>query len=207
MQTRIQSTMGMNVPFEVPSTIEEFAEACGVAPEQAAAIVLKYAVDEGMFRTVLPNFRPPFFEALSEETGVERRVIGHAKKTVDGEVTEVPIYEKDGSYMKHVLSETDKEASAFEPLAASISADTPFDLRAKPRSGKPGKEYLERANGLLAAVNAGRGSWEAVINKLTSLNNVTIETGENGNPEPESLARALKVDSDRRSKEQVTDLI
>lgn len=207
MKTRNQSTMGMSVPFQVPSTVAEFGEAAGVGPEAAEEVVLKYALDEGMFRTVLPAFRAAFFERIESDTGVERDVVGTATKKEDGEEVEVPIYQKDGQYWKKVLAETGKEASDFEELAAEVAADVAFDLRSKPRAGKPSKEFIQRADGLASAVAAGRSTWDNIISKLVQLNpGVTIETLEDGAPDLESLARALKVDADRRSKEQLAEL-
>lgn len=206
MQTRNQNTMGMVVNFEVPSTIAEFAEAAGVSAEQAEAIVLKYALDEGMFRTVLPEFRKTFFERLEEETGIARAQIGTVEKVVDGEKTDVPVYQKDTEYFKAVQAQEGKEATDYEDLANSVAAETLFDLKSKPRAGKVGKEFVTRANAVASAVEAGRTTWEKFIKKIQSLNpGITIENGEDGTPDLDSVARALKADATRRAAEQTDD--
>jgi hypothetical protein len=207
-QVRLQNTLGMQVTFQVPSTIAEFGAACGVGEEQAEAMVLKYALDEGMFRTILPDFRGPFFERLEQETGIARRQTGTVTKKVDGEEQEVPVFEKDTLYFKHVQAEEGKDAEAYTDIANEIAAETPYDLTPKQRTGKVAKEFTQRAEGLATAIAAGRGSWDNVVSKLVSLNpSVSIETDEDGTPSLESVARALKVDADRRSREQTADLI
>jgi hypothetical protein len=198
--------MGMVVPFLVPETIAEFAQCAGVSEEQAEAIVLKYAIDEGMFRTVLPEFRKSFFEALEDTTSIGRAAVGTVTKKVDGEETEVPVYQKDSEYFRSVQDQENKEPGDYEDLASQIGLDTPFDLKAKPRAGKVGKEFIARANALAGSVEAGRTTWEKVLGKITALNpGVVVETGEGGIPDTDSLARALKADVIRRSKEQEAD--
>ena len=200
--------MSMTVPFEVPSNVAEFAAAAGVAPEQGEATVLKYASDEAMFRTVLPAFRDAFFKALEEETGIERPQTGTTNKTVDGEKIEVPVYAKDTEYFNHVQAEEGKEAADYEELALQVAGDIEFNLRAKPRAGKPAKKYLTQAQGLTDAVAAGRGTWEGVVGKLTALNiGLNIEVDDDGAPSLDALARALKVDEERRSQETVASLL
>jgi len=200
--------MSMTVPFEVPSSVAEFAAAAGVAPEQGEATVLKYASDEAMFRTVLPTFRDAFFKALEEETGIERPQTGTTNKIVDGEKVEVPVYAKDTEYFNHVQAEEGKEAADYEALALQVAGDIEFNLRAKPRAGKPAKKYLTQAQGLTDAVAAGRGTWEGVVEKLTALNiGLNIEVDDDGAPSLDALARALKVDEERRSQETVASLL
>lgn len=208
MITRLQNTMSMTVPFEVPSNVAEFAAAAGVAPEQGEATVLKYASDEAMFRTVLPAFRDAFFKALEEETGIERPQTGTTHKIVDGEKVEVPVYAKDTEYFNHVQAEEGKEAADYEALALQVAGEIEFNLRAKPRAGKPAKKYLTQAQGLTDAVAAGRGTWEGVVEKLTALNiGLNIEVDDDGAPSLDALARALKVDEERRSQETVASLL
>lgn len=208
MQTRLQNTMSMTVPFEVPSTVAEFAAAAGVGEEQGEATVLKYASDEAMFRTILPTFRDAFFTALEEESGIERPQTGTSNKIVDGEKVEVPIFAKDTEYFHHVQAEEGKEAADYEALALQVAQGIEFNLRAKPRAGKPAKKYLTQAQGLSDAIAAGRGSWEGVVEKLTSLNiGLNIEVDDDGAPSLDALARALKVDEERRSQQAVSDLI
>ena len=200
--------MSMTVPFEVPSTVAEFAAASGVSEEQGEAAVLKYAVDEAMFRTILPSFRDAFFTALQDETGIERPQTGTTTKTVDGEKVEVPVFAKESEYFNHVQAEEGKEAADYEALALQVAQGIDFNLRAKPRAGKPAKKFITMAQGLADAVAAGRGTWDGIVSKLTSLNpGINIEVGDDDAPSLESLARALKADEDRRSQEAVAGLL
>jgi len=93
-------------------------------------------------------------------------------------------------------------------LALQVAGDIEFNLRAKPRAGKPAKKYLTQAQGLTDAVAAGRGTWEGVVEKLTALNiGLNIEVDDDGAPSLDALARALKVDEERRSQETVASLL
>lgn len=189
--------LGLDVEKEVPSTNEEFDKAAGEI--NAAAIE---AVDKYMYHVWGGKFREAFCQAVEKETGIAWPVNEDAMKTAtpkkDGSVSDIHI--SHGAYFKLVLAQTGREAKTFQSLADDVASKLAFDPSASSGGGRIAKEFITAAEGVLAKDASVVAN---VVAKLNALN-PGINLGEK--PETEELARAIKVNAERKKKEALADI-
>lgn len=204
MKQYANATMGLDIKLQVPESNEEFDKLAGRA-NAANDDAVKYNVLHGWNTT----FRSKFVEAVEKETGVKRIVDTTATekqpKKKDG--TQTPVYEKDLLYFKRVCAETNREVVTFATLGQTVADSIPLDLSESTGGGRIGKEYKASADDLLAKVTAGTASIERVIGNLERLNpGLKVELNADGVPDSDELARAIKVNADRKKKEALDEL-
>lgn len=205
MKTVQNKSMGLVVNVEVPDSVEEYNQLAG-----RNDACLEDAIQYNLFHSFNSEFRNKFAEAVEKETGIARNLneaaMAKSPERKDGK-EKTKIYENPGSYIARVLAEKGVEASAFQDVGDRIARSIKFDPSEGTRSGsgKVGKEYLAAAETI---INAGPDKLEGAIEKLESLNTgLTIERNSEGGVDVDTLARAIKINADRKQRETVNELI
>lgn len=201
MQTKTTKSLGLEVPIQVPATIEEYASLGGDA--------LGDAIDHVIAHSYLTDFRDRFCERLENFTEVKRATKPGNKKK-DGTLGEDVWAESEGKYVDRVLAETETEIEAYQELVAIAQAGgyTPagaskpldalvFDPKASEGGSAgpkvPAKTYLNAAQQVIDAGNATVVA--ANLSKILS-REVT--------PEKESIAGAIR-DAENLEKKQLAN--
>lgn len=190
------SSLGIDVPVQVPATVEEFNQNPWGKETGEGNPCLTEATNNILYRSWLAVFRAVFLHGqdadpknnvveipgLDEVTGVERK----ATKNDKGEIEEWT--ESELKYFQRVCAEKGKTPADFQDRANLVAASIPFDASASDR--KPGlpkktpKTYLEAADAVLA-----KGQGAAVAAKLTEL----LSPNEPFQPNRDSLGKAIML--------------
>lgn len=205
------STLGRDLSFNGPSTVEEY-EAKG-GPGSAVAD----AVDGVIAWDTIPDFHNNLAPLLEKEfklaRGVDEKATEKAKLKAksDEAKAKVSVKEKLTTYISRVLatveSEVDAELKAanlatFNALWAKAEAATEIDPSPSKRGQRgPGKEYVERAEQFLAL---STDELESKITKIAALvpnvEDILVRDSD-GKPTAASLGFALKAWRDERDKQ------
>lgn len=193
--------LGIKVGFEVPSTVEEYDKAAG---RQNAA--LDDAITYTIYHGVGGEFRDKFCEAVEAETQIAWPVDAAATerqpKRKDGTVANVHI--SPGKYFPAVCKQLGVQPTHFQDLANRIASSIKFDPSEGSRGGRVGKEFIAAAE---AVVARGDEVIDATVSKLEGLNpGLTVARDEAGKVNAEALARAIKVNADRKAKEAMAEI-
>lgn len=155
MTNQTYNTMGIDVIFSVPTSIEEFDQN---AKKTGAG--LASAIDSIVYRGSLAQFRPKFCEAVEKETGIVRKtkLVTLKSKNEDGTAKTSEVWDgTEVEYFANVLAKTNRNAASFTKLAQSIADSIAFDASERVRVAagpkKIGKAYLDSA---LKAQNEGK---------------------------------------------------
>lgn len=173
------NSLGLDVEFSVPSTVEEFDQNA-----KKPGACLDEATNNIIYRGSLAEFRSIFLHGLSAEDiddamkaagykpidGIEQTTkiarqtepVNDASgkpKVVDGEpVTQYS--ESEAKYFNRVLAATKKEAKDFQALATQVAAMIPFDASATERKAagpkKLADKHRETAKRLMVHKNLGK---------------------------------------------------
>jgi hypothetical protein len=206
MKTATNKTMGFDLNIEVPSSVEEYDKLAG-----RVGACLDDANQYNLFHSWNGEFRPKFVEAFEKQTGIKRQLnqeaIDKAPARKDG--TKPEIFEQEAKYFKRALAELGEDISKYQSLAEAVARQVKFDPSEGTRSGgKVGKEYMSAAQQVFDAEESSPGAIEKVVTRLQELNNITIEIDfETIQPTLESLARAIKINEDRKRKQSVNELL
>lgn len=209
MQERKFKSLGLDVPFQVPESTEEFDR---LAKQEGAC--LTEAVNNVVYRSNLATFRHyflhgtegakdsegnplPQINGVEQLTGIKRATETKelTSKNEDGSPKTTEVYaETEMKYFQRVLDERGEEASQYQELANDVANVIPFDPSAQERgSGKTKipKTYLELAK---KAIDGGKA--EVLAERLKERLGREVDLDE------QSLALAVKEDMDRTRKEQ-----
>lgn len=208
MITKQVATLGFNLNFNVPSTVEEYDT---LAKKVGAC--LDSAVMNVIYRSVFAKFRSTFADAIENNTGITRLTEPTGKKVKDeagNETAEdaVRYTETEKKYFDRVCATLvqDKAFESVEAAAASFAtlAQTtidsivfdPSESEAAPAGPKKlAKAYIAVAEKALAA-----GKLEALAETLaTKLGNWKVEAT------VDSVARAVSEDQRRKREAQKLD--
>lgn len=206
MKTQIVSSMGLQVPIQVPESVEEFELNAGGGVTPKVGSCLAEATLNIVYRCSLAEFRSSFSDAIENETGIERKTEPTGKKkkvktVVDGVETETEedilrYAETESVYFNRVQAETKKKAEDFKDLANKIASEIKFDASATERvptgPKKTPKVYLDAASTLIAANQASQ-----VAANLSKILGVTIGA------DLESLGKGIQqYEAKKRAEEQ-----
>lgn len=202
MKAYTNNTLGIQTTIQVPESADEYDKKAG-----RVGACVEDATQYNILHSYNTKLRSEFLDALEKETGVKRNVdqartdAQPAKK--DG--TKTPVYEKESLYFKRVCSETGKTAAEFKDLAQKTADALPFDnTESTGGGGRIGKEYKTAAADLIAK---GAETLAKVIANLERLNpGLTVELDDDGQPTEESLAKAIKVNADRKRAAEMAEL-
>lgn len=148
METTKVSTLGFDLNYDVPSSIEEFDQR---AKQSGAA--LREANKNVIYRSVLAEFRDAFCEKVAAQTGIERRtrVVKPEVKNEQGEITQEEVLawdEKEKQFFDRVCGElvaqgqypsAEASAASFQSLAQEVISAIDFDPSASERTSGPKK--------------------------------------------------------------------
>jgi hypothetical protein len=193
--TFLNSTMGLELPVQVPATLADAAEAFGAENVYRASLLY------GFYQKWNSAFRKALVKKLEETTGIKRRqqVKGGNpvfRTNAKGEKTEVP--ESENTYVQFLLSEESGSGlteADYEAIGTEVAGGIAFDLDVSSES-KPSKEFYAAAKKKLAQVAAGETSEEAFTANFESLNpGYTLEAL--GGFTEDGLAKAFKINHER----------
>lgn len=193
MRIKTYRSLGMNVPLQVPSTVEENDQLANAGESKRINPTLEDAVDNVVYRSSLADFRSLFCEAVEVHTGIKR----HTKPVLDKKTNE-PKKNEDGSekfvyteseaeYFDRVLAATSRSIESFEDLKNSVVAKVKYDPTASERGEAgpktPPKSVYEQVDAL---INSGQAT--GVAASLTAI------LGRQVDADRESLARGIHED-------------
>lgn len=148
------SSLGLDVNFSVPSTIEEFdtnAKRVGACLDEATNNVI--------YRGSLAEFRENFCAKLEEVAKVDRMTKATDKKDDKGNPIEVYI-ETEADFVKRVVSTTKKPIESWQSLADEVAKAIVFDASQRERKPaapkKLGADYKATAEKVIANKNQAK---------------------------------------------------
>lgn len=175
----------------MPSTIDEFNSFCS-----GTDTVLTYGNAEAYYRAIAPKVRSKFLDAVEKLTGIKPRVVS-TKKAVKEGGEDINVYEKDTSYIKHVLA-SGFSKEQLQPLLQKAFDDVGWDLTSSRVTGPNAKDKA-KATAILETIANGGGTFAGTKAKIESLNpGLVIELDEDGTFDEETLADAIRIDRVRR---------
>lgn len=163
MKTKTYNSLGLEVPFQVPESVEEFdanAKRAGACLDEAINNVI-YRGSLAEFRDLFLHGRPageglPAFNGIDAITGIERKT--KTVKKGDKEAEEWD--ETEAEYFKRVCAQLGKEPKAFQDLANAAAALIAFDASARERKApvpkKLSEEFKTAAKNALAKYDDGK---------------------------------------------------
>src|SRR5436189_237478 len=206
MQTVTYRTLGYDLPFEAPATVEEFNQnAWKGASAGEGNPCLTEAINNIIYRGSLADFSNTFLhgreedkekgiteiKGIEEQTGITRRgdavmVDGKPKTTKAGEP--VIKYESEEKYFDYVLATLVKEGkfasedlarASFEPFAKQVAAAIRFDAAAREKTFA-GPKKLRADIKLTAARIIAAGTIDKVNkNYLVNIGKEFVPTNDN----------------------------
>lgn len=198
------NTMGHTVFVPGPDSAEEFDNQIG----QKGAC-LESAVQREIYHRWNPPFRKNLSELLVKETGVE--VPDHPKRTKkvkkDGAESEVADKMTEQEFKNYLLAEkriTEQRCDELAQEAAKLTG--PLDLSPSTGGRKPGQQYYEAADQILAIVESGNQSEEDVRALLEAkANGITFDGL--GGFNRDTIAQMAKVIEDIKNRNRVGSLL
>jgi hypothetical protein len=186
---RTQDTRGFKVRITVPATLEDFDKAAG------AGQAYVHAIDESLYRSVMPKAWAKFMELAPAHFGFTRPVIGTKQSKRNPEAAPVEVLQDIKDYLpalKAHLAATER-SSELGPFVQSCFDLVGYDLSSTPRKAKPQKEWLDRAQALLDKIARGDSTIEASAAKFAE-KGITgaYVTKEDGTYDLEILATKVK---------------
>lgn len=179
-----------------PATVEEYDQIAG-GPGKC----LEDAVDNEIYRGLIPAFWakaiPQVVALTGIALGVDDKATAKAKARAKDEeaaakVKDVP--ERFGNYMGRVEAQLHEDKDALkeiEELLKRIASETAIDPSPASRAKGPGKDYLEKADSILALPADKVEVKVATI--LEVVPDFVFERDENGLPTRDSLALGVKA--------------
>ena len=192
------SSLGVSVPIEVPSTVEEFNNlywANTPAEKRTGNPCLEAAVDNVAYRSCLAEFRrvflhgkdeikdgdriaSPAIKGVEQLTGIDRDVktIQLKSRDKDGNLETREDWDiSESKYFGKVLAATGKKAEDFQALAEEVAATISFDpSRSEPSESGPkklAKTYVETATKIIEA-----NGFQTAVNKIAGVLGRTIQS-------------------------------
>jgi len=198
---------GRFVNLLVPESREEFNQLAGAKENEDPALDL--AVDHIVYHVQLGKIRPGVVaevlklreEQAKSETGTqipERAVTGQGPKRKDGKPN--PVHEKDSLYIKKVLASKSISDPDFQAILQSVADANPFNP-AESEGGTVAKKFFTYADGVIAAIEGGQGTWAKFLENFGNQNPDFEFELEDGVPTRDSLAAAFKHDETRTLRE------
>lgn len=199
MKSTTIKSLGIEVPFEVPESVEEFDN---LAKEQGSC--LQNGINNVLYRQSLAKIRSGFIEKFEEVSGITREVEVVTPATFDEEGKELTkavtkFKDSEKKYFDFALAQLGKTAADFTDLMAEVAATVKFDPSAAERSSGPKKiaqTYIDVAQQVIDA-----GAEDAVAADLSE------ELGYEVTSDLESLAAAVGESERRRKNERANELI
>jgi len=150
------TSCGVTGTAYAPASVEEFDKLAG-----KTGACLAEAVSNVLFRSMLPEFREKFCEAIATKYNVPRKTKPDpsGKKDTNGNPKEV-FAETEVAYVERVAAQLGVDVSAFQPLADELCKQKRADgspmfvvdprvRERQPREATPGKKNLETAAQIL----------------------------------------------------------
>lgn len=196
MISKTFKTLDMKFSIEVPETADEFDQ---LAKRKGACV--ESAVNNEVYRGVLPQIRSLFLEAVSARTGVERatKEVPGKTRTIKGEngapdtVEQVVVWaQTESDSLDTILAKSNTTRATHQDLLDGIAAKVKLDPSI-PESAPSGprqvaKKWLDAAQ---EVINAGAA--DKVAAKLTEKLGMPVDAS------LESLGRAIAEDQRRKS--------
>ncbi len=194
-------TQGYSLQAYGPDSVEEYDKVAG-GPGKC----LEDAVDNEIFRGTIPAFWKAAIPKVAELTGIalgtDEKATEKARqraKTPEAAAAVKNVDEKFSSYITRVEASLgdDKDAhKELEELLKSVALETAIDPSPSNRERGPGKDYLDKADKVLALSD---DQIEEKVSKWTAIagwSEADLSRDENGKPERESLAKLAKATAD-----------
>ena len=158
MQVKQFESLGVKINLNIPSTVEEFDQNA-----KKAGACLDEAVNNIVYRGVLPDFRAMFCERVEKETGIARKF-----STVKEGDKEVEVWdETEGKYMSRVRAEKgwQEDRTQLQAIADLVSPELVFDA-SSPEPKAKGPRKLPAGYATAALRIFGNGNQDKWAEKL-----------------------------------------
>lgn len=205
MKTKTYSSLGLEVVFTVPESVEEFD-----TNAKRAGACLDEATNNVIYRGSLAEFREQFCERLASETDIARfskpLLDKENKPRKDAEGNELITYtESEADFVKRVCAEKGVEVTAFQTIATAIGAGITFDASARERVSRlPVKlkaEYLNTADRILQSGDFSK------VNAAFAQYNIPLPTlSGDATKDRDVLGRSIKALQEARAKDALNNL-
>ena len=191
MAITVTKTCGVDLVKDFPDSVEAFDR----LPGGYTGAALEMAIQGFQAWVFNPALLRQFIKLAKDKWGLEPRSSGKTRTTKKGEVEVLESPQKFVAWVKTQVTEQD----VAELLQQACDA-TPLSLEGT-GGGRVSKAFVEKAESWLAAIDNGEVDGEELVAKLEALNpGVSIERDDAGLPETVSLALALKINEDRKSR-------
>jgi hypothetical protein len=187
MKRTTQTLLGVSAFLSVPETIEEFNSLAG------GDKALEYANAEAYYRGVAPKVRSAFLANIEKALGHAPRVVSTKTVGVGEKAKEVPVFEKDTTFIKHIKATEGVTDEQINPLLQSAFDDVGWDLSST-RSSGPNKKDIEAAEFYLAAIAAGKSTFDRVIANFENANpGLVVSREADGSVSKDVMAEIVKT--------------
>lgn len=205
MAIRLNKTLGFELSVTVPDSVEDFDKLAG---KPGAA--LTEAINNVIYRGWNNDFRATFLERVEKETKVAWPV---DQKKTDAQPErkdkkpKTPILIPEGDYLDLVIA-AGYTREQLLPIAVEVAAEITFDPKSEGRgTGKVGKQFLEAAEQVLSKDDAHVAKVVGNLERLNPGLKVALDDEKvEGRPSKETLAKAIKVNEDRKRADNMAEL-
>lgn len=157
MTTKKFRSLGYEVEFSVPSSIEEFDQNA-----KRSGACLEEGIRNVVYRSTLADFRDQFVDRVHNETGVEFKLEPSGKKDDKGEEI-MKWAETEDEYIARAAATKSVDRSSFQVLATEVASVIEFDASATERKAPGPKKlpqmYREPAENIIN--NGNQEKWAA----------------------------------------------
>lgn len=219
MKTQKYKSLGFEVSFQVPETVEEFD-----ANAKRVGACLSEAINNVVYRSSMAEYREGFLhgydvlddagkvvkhiKGVDEVTGIERKTKSSGKqrtvKGADGVETKEDITvwdEKESEYLDRVIAEKGwDEATAaknLQPIADAVAGAIAFDASARERKPAQPKKlpqmYVDSATRVI-----DNGNQEKIVKKLLKESNTVVTLTGDREKDIQALGWGIKANEDAK---------
>ena len=219
MKEKKYSSLGLEVPFQVPETVEEFD-----ANAKRVGACLDEATNNCIYRGSLADFRSLFLYGQKADPEQQIEGVDGLDKITRYENPFVPAMTKQGQpllkadktpilkremteqeFFDHIIAQSGKDKSHFQARANEIAAMIEFDASATERTGpktvKLGQNWLNSAEKLIA--KGDYSNFEKNYHKFTGKDLVMPEFGEDKEKNKNLLGRLIKEMFDAKERQEL----
>ena len=197
MHTIVNKILGYEVQLSVPSNTDEYNGMDKSRPNACLDDAIKYTILHGWNN----DGRDAIVEVIERLTGVKRKMRPGTLKTDGTPGAEVPD-ETHKVYLARALAESKVNIEDTVPEVLAALSKIPFDPSPSERSSGAGripKEFYAIADGIL---EKGPEAASKAVRKLSKLNSgLEIKVLEDGTPDRDSLALAVRINAQRVNQE------
>jgi len=178
-------SLGLEVRFNVPETVDEFD-----SNAKRVGACLDEATNNVIYRGSLAEFRDALCDKVGEAYGIDRQTKDSGRKNTDG--TPIMVYdETEADYIDRVVSTKGIKREELQPLADAVASGIEFDASARerkaPKSPTIPKWALEQAKGIIAS-----GKLDVVNGRFHKLIGKTFTATDNAEADVKTLAAMVK---------------